>query len=71
MEKDILNTLSSELKKTPYTVPEGKLFCMGDNRNHSTDSRSVKIGSVDERYILGKAVVRLLPFGDFDIYDYE
>ena len=55
----------------PYTVPEGKLFCMGDNRNYSTDSRSNLIGAVDERYILGKAVIRILPFGDADIYDYE
>ncbi len=55
----------------PYIVPEGYLFCMGDNRNGSTDSRSNLIGPLDERYVLGKAVIRLLPFGDFDIYDYE
>lgn len=55
----------------PYTVPEGCLFCMGDNRNGSTDSRSSLIDPIDERYILGKAVLRILPFGNFDIYDYE
>ncbi|MBQ2146735.1 MAG: signal peptidase I [Firmicutes bacterium] len=43
-------------------VPEGKLFCMGDNRQNSRDSRDSAIGLVDEDDVLGKAVFRLFPF---------
>jgi len=46
----------------PVTVEEGKVFVMGDNRQHSTDSRHTMIGQIDTRYILGKAVVRIYPF---------
>lgn len=52
----------------PLTVEEGKLFVMGDNRNDSVDSRSSAIGLIDERYVLGKAVVRIFPAGDWKIY---
>lgn len=55
----------------PLTVEEGKLFVMGDNRNDSLDSRSSKIGLIDERYVLGRVYMRILPTGDWDVYDYE
>ncbi len=55
----------------PLTVPAGCLFVMGDNRNDSLDSRFKTIGFIDERYVLGVAQIRILPFGDWNINDYE
>jgi len=50
---------------TEYVVGEGQLFVLGDNRNHSTDSRSFEIGLVDTRSVLGKVVFRVTPFSRF------
>ena len=51
----------------PYTVPEGTVFLMGDNRNGSLDSRSTAIGCIDERDILGKVLLCFMPFTDFGV----
>ena len=52
---------------TSVEVPEGSVFVMGDNRNHSNDSRDVTLGTVDTRYILGRALLVFFPFGDLGL----
>ena len=51
----------------PITVPEGSVFVLGDNRANSLDSRSTRVGCVDERFIVGKVLGRVFPLGDWTV----
>ena len=66
LEEDYINekTYLEEGTEFPLTVPEGSVFVMGDNRNHSSDSRDSRLGTVDTRYVIGKAVFLAFPGPD-------
>ena len=66
LEEDYINepTCLEEGTEFPLTVPEGSIFVMGDNRNHSNDSRDSRLGTVDARYVIGKAVFLAFPGPD-------
>ena len=63
LEEDYINepTCLEEGTEFPLTVPEGSIFVMGDNRNRSSDSRDSRLGTVDTRYVIGKAVFLAFP----------
>lgn len=54
-------TYTTDGTRFPLTLEEDQVFIMGDNRNHSTDSRSTMLGAVEEDYIQGRAVLLLVP----------
>lgn len=49
----------------PVTVPDGCYMVMGDNRNHSLDSRAEEIGFIQESSIYGKVILRYYPLSQF------
>ena len=67
LDEDYINdyTYREEGTVFPLTVPEGEVFLMGDNRNHSNDSRDSSLGTVDTRLLIGKAVFLVFPGRDY------
>lgn len=50
---------------TPITLGDDEYFVMGDNRNNSSDSREPSVGNIKRDDIIGRAWLRIWPFGKF------
>lgn len=64
--KEIVNCekmLIAGLAKENIQLEENEYFVLGDNRNNSEDSRFANIGMIIRENIIGKAWLRLSPFG--------
>ncbi|SDZ83860.1 signal peptidase I [Pseudobutyrivibrio sp. ACV-2] len=61
--------LNSGIASSTVHLGADEYFVLGDNRNNSTDSRFEAVGNIKGDDIVGKAWLRVFPFGDFGLVD--
>lgn len=50
------------IAETPIALGEDEYFVLGDNRNHSSDSRDSSVGVLKREDLMGRAWIRIYPF---------
>lgn len=69
--KEIISYDRIGLAYEPIVLGEDEYFVMGDNRNHSTDSRTEVVGNVKRSEIIGRAWLRIWPFSRFGFISHQ
>lgn len=59
------------IAEVPVTLGEEEYFVLGDNRNHSMDSRDSRVGILKREDLVGRAWVRIWPFSEFGVIKHE
>lgn len=55
----------------PVMLGDDEYFVMGDNRNHSMDSRDPGVGVLTRKDLIGRAWVRIYPFDNIGVIRHE
>lgn len=69
--REIINEDKIGLAAEPITLGPDEYFVLGDNRNHSSDSRIPEVGNIKRDQIIGRAWLRIWPFEGFGIITHQ
>lgn len=59
------------IAEDPITLGEDEYFVLGDNRNHSSDSRVPNVGILKRKDLMGRAWVRIWPLDSIGVISHE
>lgn len=59
------------IAEEPITLGEDEYFVLGDNRNHSSDSRVPNVGVLKRKDLMGRAWIRIWPFDRIGVVSHE
>ena len=62
---------SPGIAEDPILLGEDEYFVLGDNRNHSSDSRDASVGVLKRENLLGRAWIRIWPLNQFGAIRHE
>ncbi|MGC4020157.1 MAG: signal peptidase I [Muricomes sp.] len=63
--------LDPGIASVPIKLTDDEYFVLGDNRNHSADSRDPSVGVLHRKDLLGRAWIRIWPLSDFGVIKHE
>ena len=62
---------SANMAENPIQLGDDEYFVLGDNRNHSSDSREPSVGILKRDDLIGRAWIRVYPFNKMGVIKHE
>ena len=66
--KEVIDETKYGIAEEPIVLGANEYFVMGDNRNHSSDSRDPSVGVLTGDKLIGRAWIRVYPFENFEVF---
>ncbi len=69
--REVIEETKYGIAAEPIVLGEDEYFVLGDNRNHSSDSREFSVGVIHEDEFIGRAWIRIWPFENIGVISHD